>query len=220
MAVADARIKKFVALKAYRGTQVIFGERKHLQEVLRSIQAARLPRAQKLSEKRALSKLIAARTNELNRITPAWDKKFRKAQDPNSTAQDLLKLATTLSPDDYLTARVLTQHAEAPPDLLSKLARHPYAAVRENVARHPHTPAEVLRTLSEDEHEPLWFLVACNPSTPPDLRDRLRARMRSMASDYSRLLFGLHCLFRTPSVMEGWGLVCPRLAHLALFKVT
>lgn len=159
---------------------MIFGERKHLQEVLRSIQSARLPRAQKQSEVRTLSKLIAARTEELDRITPAWDRKFKKAQDPRSTVQDLLRLAATLSPNDYLTARVLTEHAEAPPELLERMASHPYAAVRENVARHPRTPQEVLRKLAEATSEPLWFLVACNPSTPPDVRDRLRVRMRRM----------------------------------------
>jgi Leucine rich repeat variant len=183
MAVADVRTRKFVAAKSYRGSQVVFGERKHLQEVLRSIRSARMPRAQKQSEVRILTKLIATRTEELNRITPAWDRKFQKAQDPQSTAQDLLRLGVTLSPDDYLTARVLTEHAEAPPELLERLASHPYAAVRENVARHPHTPAAVLRALAEEAHEPLWFLVACNPSTPPDLRERLRARMRSMAPE-------------------------------------
>lgn len=183
MAVADVRTKKFVTRKTYRGTQVIFGERKHLQEVLRSIQSARMPRAQKQGEVRTLTKLIATRTEELNRITPAWDRKFQKAQDPKSSAQDLLRLASSLSPDDYLTARVLTEHAEAPPELLERLAFHPYAAVRENVARHPQTPAEVLRKLAEEENEPLWFLVACNPSTPSDLRDRLRARMRQMAAE-------------------------------------
>ena len=29
---------------------------------------------------------------------------------------------------------------------------------------------------------PLWFLVACNPSAPQDLRERLRARIREMAA--------------------------------------
>ena len=181
MTFADVRTKKFAARKMFRGTQLIFGERKHLLEVLRSIRSAKIPRPRKQTETRLLTKLIAARTEELNQITPAWDRKFKQAQNAQTTAHDLLRLATTLSPDDYLIARVLTEHAEAPPELLGRMAAHPYAAVRENVARHPHTPPEVLRALAEQTTEPLWFLVACNPSTPSDLRERLRARMREAA---------------------------------------
>lgn len=183
MAIADVRTKKFLARRIFRGSQLVFGERKHLEEVLRSVRSAKLPRARKQSEARLLKKLIAARTEELNRITPAWDRKAKKAQDPKSTAQELVRLAASLLPDDYLMARVLTEHAEAPPELLARMASHPYAAVRENVARHPRTPPEVLRKLAEDANEPLWFLVACNPSTPSDLRERLRAQMRQMAPE-------------------------------------
>jgi hypothetical protein len=183
MAVADVRTKKFAARKLFRGTQMIFGERKHLLEVLGSIRSAKLSRARKPHETRLLKKLIAARTEELNRITPAWDRKFRKAQDPKSTSRDLLRVAAALSPEDYLLARVLSEHAEAPPEMLERMASHPYAAVRENVARHPRTPVHVLRKLAEESDEPLWFLVACNPSTPPDLKERLRVRMREAARE-------------------------------------
>ncbi len=181
MAVADIRTKKFAARKVFRGTQLIFGERKHLLEVLHSIQSAKIPPARKQNEMRQLKKLITARTEDLNQITPAWDRKFKRAQNPKSAAQDLLRIASSLSAKDYLMARVLTEHAEAPPELLERMASHPYSAVRENVARHPRTPPEVLRKLAERTTEPLWFLVACNPSTPSDLRERLRARMREAA---------------------------------------
>jgi len=170
--------KKFEARKIYRGTQVILGERKHLEEVLKSVQKAEIPGARKQTEVHQLKKLIAARTGELNAINPGWDRKFKKARDPQTTPQDLLRLAISLPRDDYLLARTLSEHAEAPPELLEHLAGHPYSAVRENVARHPRTPPEVLRRMAEVTSEPLWFLVACNPSTPQDLRDRLRARMR------------------------------------------
>ena len=122
--------------------------------------------------------MIAARTEDLNRFSPAWDRKFQQARNPQTTSQKLLRIGSALHADDYLLARVLTEHAEAPPELLEHLASHPYAAVRENVARHPRTPAAVLRAMAEDAHEPLWFLVACNPSAPSDLRDRLRERMK------------------------------------------
>jgi len=170
--------KKFAVRKVHRGTQAIFGERQHLQEVLRSVERAGLPRARKQSEVRQLKALIRARTGELNRINPAWDRKYRKAQDPATSSEELLRLALSLPQDDYLLARALTEHAQAPPELLDRLASHPYAAARENVARHPHTPVAVLHRMADDSSEPLWFLVACNPSTPAHLRERLRARMK------------------------------------------
>lgn len=181
MPTRDLR-KKFGVGKIYRGTQVILGERKHLEEVLRSVQKARLPAARKRTEVNQLKKLIATRTAELDRINPGWDRKFKKARDPKTSSQELLRLAISLPQDDYLLARTLTEHAEAPPELLEHLASHPYSAVRENVARHPRTPPEVLRRLAVDASEPLWFLVACNPSTPPDLRESLRARMRQLGN--------------------------------------
>ncbi len=178
MQTPDQRSKKFAARKVFRGTQAIFGERKHLQEVLRSLQSARLPRTRKQREFAALRKLIAARTAELNRVAPGWDGKFRRAQDPRTPARALQRLGEALAADDYLLARVLSEHPAAPPELLERLAAHPYAAVRENVARHPATPEPVLRRMAASAREPLWFLVACNPSAPADLRARLRARMK------------------------------------------
>jgi leucine rich repeat (LRR) protein len=180
MAALDVR-KKFSVERIYRGSQVIFGERQHLQEVLRSVERASLPRRRKQTEAKQISSLIRARTEELNRMNPSWDRKFKKARNPKTTSRELLRLAATLTRDDYLLARSLTEHPEAPSELLTHFASHPYAAVRENVARHPRTPPQVLRKLAEDSREPLWFLVACNPSTPQDLRQRLRTRMRQMA---------------------------------------
>ncbi len=81
-------------------------------------------------------------------------------------------------------ARVLTEHAAAPRELLENMSGHPYSAVRENVARHPNTPPGVLTKMADIPDEPLWFLVACNPSAPSDLRERLRARMRETPSGH------------------------------------
>jgi hypothetical protein len=178
MPAGDVR-KKFAGGRVHRGSQVIFGERQHLREVLNSIRAAQLPRTRKRKEIRQLQALIQARADELNRISPGWDRRHRLALDAATDAQVLLKLAATLAPDDFLLARALAEHAHAPAEVLAQLASHPYQAVRENVARHPATPAETLTRLAEHESEPLWFLVACNPATPVELRERLRARMRS-----------------------------------------
>jgi hypothetical protein len=177
MPADDARMK-FAAGRIHRGSQVIFGERQHLREVLRSLRAAKLPRSRKQKELRQLQSLIQARTEELNRISPAWDRRYRLVLDAATPAPTLLKLAATLAPDDYLLARALAEHANAPAEVLAQLAHHPYQAVRENVARHPSTPADTLARLAENQSEPLWFLVACNPSAPADLRARLRARLR------------------------------------------
>jgi len=181
MPTGDVR-KKFAGGKVHRGSQVIFGERQHLREVLQSLRAAKLPRARKQKEIRQLQALIQTRTDELNRISPNWDRRYRQALDSSSNSQALLKLASTLSPDDFLLARALAEHANAPGEVLAQLASHPYQAARENVARHPATPGETLSRLAEIENEPLWFLVACNPSAPEDLRERLRVRMRSAGS--------------------------------------
>ncbi len=185
MPVIDAR-KRFAAQAVHRGSQVIFGERQHLQEVLRSVERAALPRARKQAEIKQLRRLIRARTEELNRINISWDQKFKKARNPRTSSRQLLRLAMSPNQDDYLLARVLTEHREAPGELLEHFASHAYAAVRENVARHPHTPPEVLRKLAERSSEPLWFLVACNPSAPSDLRQRLRNRMRQMSPGQER----------------------------------
>ena len=177
--VGDTR-SRFRVKKVHRGSQVIFGERTHLEGVLRSLRKASLPRSRKLTEIRQLKRMIDARTRDLNRFSPGWDRKLRAARNPQCTSQKLLRIGAALHADDYLLARVLTEHAEAPAELLEHLAAHPYAAVRENVARHPHTPAHVLCAMAEDNREPLWFLVACNPATPAELRDRLRERMKQM----------------------------------------
>ena len=180
MPARDVR-KKFAARKAFHGSQLIFGERQHLREVLRSVSSGRLPAARKKGELRMLRALIEARTEELNGISPGWDRKYRKALDPKTPPGVLARLGAALVDADFLLARALSAHPNASGEMLDALAHHPYAAVRENVARHPHTPPDVLRRLAADSREPLWFLVACNPSTPQDLLGQLRARMRAGA---------------------------------------
>lgn len=177
---ADTRRKRS-AKGALRGSQVIFGERRKLQEVLASFSRSSLPIKRKQQENRLLKQLIGNRTQELNSINPGWDRKFALARNPKTGKQTLVRLAVRMPVEDYLLARTLAEHPSAPAGLLESLATHPYSAVRENVARHPNTPAGVLERLALDSHEPLWFLVACNPSIPSVLRSRLKARMRPSA---------------------------------------
>lgn len=161
-----------------RTTQIIYGERQALQTALRLLQTTRLPAARRRLEAELLHGLIRLRTAELNAINPGWETKAKLASDRRATPAGLRKLAARLPRADYYVARLLSDHPNAPADLLARLARHPYRAVRENVARHPRTPLPTLRALVRDRREPLWYLVAFNPGAPEPLRARLRARVR------------------------------------------
>jgi hypothetical protein len=161
-----------------RTTQIIFGERRSLENVLRLVRSTRLPADRRKTEVAVLRELIALRTAELNAINPDWDRKADLAGNPATPARLLDKLGRRLPRNDYYLARALSDHPNASPRLLAQLARHRYGSVRENVARHPNTPAATLRVLARRRDEPLWYLVAFNPATPPALRDQLRARLR------------------------------------------
>lgn len=183
MKYAKDERKKHAKGKPFRGSQVIFGERRHLEQVLESVGRGRGPSEVRRAETRLLKKLIQARTAELNSINPAWDRKFARANSPSTGVKELMRMGARLPQEDYLLARALSEHPAAPAALLEGLADHPYAAVRESVARHPRTPARVLDRLAKNPREPLWFLVACNPSAPPELSGRLRERLRHLARD-------------------------------------
>jgi len=161
-----------------RTTQIIYGERQALETALRLLRTTRLAAARRRLEEELLHGLIRLRTAELNAINPGWDAKVRLASDRRATAARLRQLAARLPRQDYYIARLLSDHPSAPADLLARLARHPYRAVRENVARHPRTPVRTLQALIRDRREPLWYLVAFNPGAPESLRARLRARVR------------------------------------------
>jgi hypothetical protein len=53
------------------------------------------------------------------------------------------------------------------------LAEHPYAAIRENVARHTNADPTTLGLLAKDRSQPLRYLVAFNPNTPAVLRKKI-----------------------------------------------
>lgn len=161
-----------------RTTQIIFGERQSLQNALRLLRSTRLPAPRRRLEEGLLRRLIQLRTLELERINPGWDRKVRRAASRRTTGAQLRRLAESAPREDYYLLRLISDHPNTPPALLARLARHSYRAVRENVARHPRTPVRTLRALSRDRREPLWYLVAFNPSAPDELRQRLRTRIR------------------------------------------
>ena len=160
-----------------RTSQIIFGERRSLLNALRLLESTRLTAERRKLELPLLRELIRLRTAELNRVNPDWDRKAELAGDPRTPARTIARLADKLPRDDYYLARALSDHPNASAKVLARLARHPYHSVRENVARHPNTPAATLRALCR-HREPLWYLVAFNPATPPKLREQLRARMQ------------------------------------------
>jgi hypothetical protein len=161
-----------------RTTQIIFGERQSLANAFRLVQSCRMDPKRRRLEESLLRQQIRLRTIELNSIHPDWDRRVALATRRRTPASDLRRLARALPPADYYLARLLSDHPNTPPDVLARLARHPYRAARENVARHPRTPLATLRALCRDRREPLWYLVAFNPSIPPKLREQLRARLK------------------------------------------
>src|SRR2546430_2650708 len=79
--------------------------------------------------------------------------------------------------------RLISEQPRANAKTLGKLAKHPYGAIRKNVARHPNADAPTLAWLSRDRSQPLWYLVAFNPNTPLSLQRRLRDRLKRLGEN-------------------------------------
>ena len=163
-----------------RTTQIVFGERQHLLRVLDSLEGSHIPPARRNHERRVLEELIHARTKELNEVNSAWDEKIGMVLSAEATSDQLEKLAKQAPRADFYLLRLISEHPKVSSKTLSKLARHPYPAIRENVARHPNADASTLTVLSRDRSQPLWYLVAFNPNTPSVLRRKLQERLRKL----------------------------------------
>jgi len=101
-----------------------------------------------------------------------------------ATSADALDLMTRQAPpQDFYLLRLISEHPKTSSKTLGRLAKHPYAAIRENVARHPNADAATLSRLCKDRTQPLWYLVAFNRNTPASLRDKLQARMRKLGEE-------------------------------------
>jgi hypothetical protein len=169
--------------KTPRTTQIIFGERQHLLRVLDSLERTRLPGSRLRSERNVLEELIHARTMELNRINPTWDQKVGIVLGSEVSSEALDKLTRQAPREDFYLLRLISEHPKVSAKTLARLAKHPYPAIRENVARHPNTDAATLVRLSRDRAQPLWYLVAFNPNTPANLRRKLQERMRKLGQN-------------------------------------
>jgi hypothetical protein len=163
-----------------RTTQIIFGERQHLLRVLDSLEGTHLPKDRLSQERRVLEELIHARTKELNEINSGWDLKVGMVLSADAKPEMLEKLVNNTPKSDFYLLRLISEHPKVSSRTLSRLAKHPYAAIRENVARHPNADPVTLAWLSRDRSQPLWYLVAFNPNTPATLRRKLQERLRKL----------------------------------------
>ncbi|HEV2299355.1 MAG TPA: hypothetical protein VGR72_12660 [Candidatus Acidoferrales bacterium] len=166
--------------KAPRTSQVVFGERQHLLRVLDSLEHSALPHGRLEQERRVVEQLIHARTQELNRINSSWDEKVGMVLSAEVKPDALDKLYREAPREDYYLLRLISEHPKVSSKTLGRLARHPYSAIRENIARHPNADSSTLTMLSKDRTQPLWYLVAFNPNAPAGLRQKLRERMRKL----------------------------------------
>jgi hypothetical protein len=166
-----------------RTTQIVFGERQHLLRVLDSLEGSNLPPARRSHERRVLEDLIHARTKELNEINELWDQKVGMVLSAEATPDQLEKLAKQAPRSDFYLLRLISEHPKVTSKTLGRLAKHPYGAIRENVARHPNADPATLALLSRDRSQPLWYLVAFNPNTPGLLRRKLQERLRKLGQD-------------------------------------
>lgn len=163
-----------------RTSQIIFGERQHLLRVLDSMENTHLPKGRLHDERRVIEQLIHARTQELNCINEGWDEKVSVVLSGDAKPETLDKLAKQAPQEDFYLLRLISEHPKVTSRTLSRLAKHPYGAIRENVARHPNADATTLAYLSKDRSQPLWYLVAFNPNTPMGLRRKLQERLRRL----------------------------------------
>jgi len=168
-----------------RTTQIVFGERQHLLRVLDSIENTNVSRPRFEQERRVLEQLIHGRTQELNSVNEDWDLKIGLVLSSDTKSEQLEKLAREAPEHDYYLLRLISEHPRVSAKTLARLAKHPYAAIRENVARHPNTDAATLAWLARDRSQPLWYLVAFNPNTPAVLRRKLQERLRKLGQSDS-----------------------------------
>lgn len=166
--------------KAVRTSQIVFGERQHLLRVLDSVERSALPQGRLDQERRVIEQLIHARTQELNRINPTWDEKVGTVLSAEIKPELLDELSRQAPKEDYYLLRLISEHPKVSSRTLHRLSYHPYAAIRENIARHPNSDGATLTRLSKDRTQPLWYLVAFNPNAPATLRRKLQERMRRL----------------------------------------
>src|SRR5438034_129650 len=151
-----------------RTSQIVFGERQHLLRVLDSLEGTDVPIARRQQERRILEELIHALTLELNHINEACDEKIGLVLSEDAKPEMLEKLAKQAPQEDFYLLRLISEHPRANAKTLGKLAKHPYGAIRENVARHPNADANTLAWLRDrkstrlnSSHTVISYAVFC-----------------------------------------------------------
>jgi len=99
----------------------------------------------------------------------------------------LEKLVQAGARNRLLPAPPCSEHPRSNAKTLQKLGRHPYGAIRENVARLPTLTATTAHLFEQDRSQPLWYLVAFNPNTPSVLQRRLRERLKRLGENSQRI---------------------------------
>jgi len=92
----------------------------------------------------------------------------------------LEKLAKQAPQEDFYFAEADQRAPARKCENADEAREHAYAAIRENVARHPNADPATLTWLSKDRSQPLWCPVAFKPNTPTPLQRRLRDRLKRL----------------------------------------
>jgi|GEM_PF-2020113 hypothetical protein len=187
---AERPVRPKAARQRRRDSLVIFNERDCLLRVLDSIERTLPAGSQRAQEVRMLEAMIYARTLELDRLNPSYDEKITTALRIDTSAGVLDRLAREAPPTDVMLLRLISQHPNAAPETLRRLARHPSALLRENIARHPHTDTETLVRLARQRNAILWSLIARHPNAPSELRRRLEERLGTEETSATRATAG------------------------------
>ena len=153
-----------------RTSQIVFGERQHLLRVLDSLEGTDLPIARMQQERRILEELIHARTRDLNQINTAWDEKIGLVLSADAKPEMLEKLAKQAPEEDFYLLRLISEHPRANAKTLNRLAKHPYGAIRENVARHPNADANTLGFWSGTDTTALTLRSIFSGAADPGVR--------------------------------------------------
>jgi hypothetical protein len=127
-----------------RTTQIVFGERQHLLRVLDSLETTAVPQVAPqpgAPRDRGVNPRAHARTQSHQFFL---GRKSRPGPERGFKSEMLDKLEREAPQSDYYLLRLISEHPKVTSKTLARLAKHPYAAIRENVARHPNADPTTL----------------------------------------------------------------------------
>jgi len=105
--------------------------------------------------------------------SPKWEERAALARNPNLPLKWLRELAAD---EDWWVRASAAENPKAVPVMLAELAtEQKHVVIHEQVAAHPHTSPETLRTLAQSPEREIRLRLARNPGTPPDVLGSLAA---------------------------------------------